>query len=243
MDKPDKLAIYKLGKSVPDTAKKTITEGNLKGFTDINPMWRIKTLTEIFGPCGFGWYTEITEKWIEQGTGGGIAAFMKINLYVKYEGEWSKPIPGIGGSMLVNVFSTRGLKNNDEAFKMAYTDAISVACKSLGIGADVYYAKDRTKYDLPDKDEDTKEPVKYATEKQNEPLENAEQNEPVEYATEEQIQKINNYYKGFPDAYEKALKKYKVKNVVQLKRTEAQSLIDRLDAAFAKAKAKRAASA
>ena len=29
---------------------------------------------------------------------------------------------------------------------MATTDAISVACKSLGMGADVYWDKDRTKY-------------------------------------------------------------------------------------------------
>lgn len=235
----DNLELYKLGKQVPEEAKKEIKAGKLKGFTDINPMWRIKRLTEMFGPCGFGWYTEIVKEWTETGVNGGIAVFVEISLYVKYNDEWSKPISGIGGSMLVNVFNSKN-ENNDEAFKMAYTDAISVACKSLGIGADVYFAKDRTKYDLPDKDEETKEPVKYATEKQNEPLENAEQNEPVEYATEEQIQKINNYYKGFPDAYEKALKKYKVKNVVQLKRTEAQSLIDRLDAAFAKAKAKRA---
>ena len=30
---------------------------------------------------------------------------------------------------------------------MATTDAISVACKQLGIGADIYFANDRTKYD------------------------------------------------------------------------------------------------
>ena len=35
---------------------------------------------------------------------------------------------------------------NDEAFKMAETDALSVACKKLGIGADIYWAGDNTKY-------------------------------------------------------------------------------------------------
>jgi hypothetical protein len=30
---------------------------------------------------------------------------------------------------------------------MALTDAISVACKALGMGADVYFEKDRTKWD------------------------------------------------------------------------------------------------
>lgn len=29
---------------------------------------------------------------------------------------------------------------------MAYTDALSVACKSLGFAADIYYENDRTKY-------------------------------------------------------------------------------------------------
>ena len=40
---------------------------------------------------------------------------------------------------------------NDECFKMALTDAISVSCKALGVGADVYWNKDRTKYDDDDK--------------------------------------------------------------------------------------------
>ena len=41
-----------------------------------------------------------------------------------------------------------GLYTNDECFKMALTDAISVACKSLGVGADVYFEKVRSKYDV-----------------------------------------------------------------------------------------------
>jgi uncharacterized protein with PIN domain len=51
---------------------------------------------------------------------------------------------------------------------MAYTDAISVACKLLGFGADVYWAKDNTKYDKPQEEkhicEDCKNEVT-ATEK------------------------------------------------------------------------------
>ena len=43
---------------------------------------------------------------------------------------------------------TKGLYTSDEAFKMAYTDAISVACKQLGIGADVYWSRGETKYSL-----------------------------------------------------------------------------------------------
>ena len=34
--------------------------------TDINPVWRMKTLTEQYGPCGIGWYYEITDRWTEK---------------------------------------------------------------------------------------------------------------------------------------------------------------------------------
>ena len=37
---------------------------------------------------------------------------------------------------------------DDDAYKKAYTDAISVAAKALGVGADVYFEKDVTKYDM-----------------------------------------------------------------------------------------------
>lgn len=139
------LELYEKFRKVPETAKKNITGGRLSGMTDINPMWRIKTLTEEFGVCGFGWYYEIVDQWLETTMAKDeITANVKINLYVKKGEEWSKPIVGIGGSMLV-ANEKKGLYVNDECYKMALTDAISVACKSLGIGADVYWAKDNTK--------------------------------------------------------------------------------------------------
>ena len=52
-----------------------------------------------------------------------------------------------------------GLRTNDEAFKMALTDAVSVACKALGIGANVYWEKDRTKYGVVTQDSETKDPA------------------------------------------------------------------------------------
>lgn len=140
------LEIYEKFRNVPKEAQKEIGAGRLKGFTDINPMWRIKQLTEQFGPCGFGWYTEIVKEEIIEGSDKQKCAFTNINLYVKVDGEWSKPIPGVGGSSFINNES-KGPYTSDECFKMAYTDALSIACKSLGMGADVYFAKDRTKYD------------------------------------------------------------------------------------------------
>ena len=49
-----------------------------------------------------------------------------------------------------------GAHVSDECYKMATTDAISVACKQLGIGADIYWDKDKTKYS-PANREDTNE--------------------------------------------------------------------------------------
>lgn len=139
------LELYDKIRSVPQAAQKTIGAGRLKGMTDINPQWRIKTLTEQFGVCGFGWYTEIVREWLETGANGEITANVEIKLYIKQNDEWSKGITGIGGSKLV-AKENNGLYTSDECFKMAFTDAISVACKQLGMGADIYFAKDRTKY-------------------------------------------------------------------------------------------------
>ena len=140
------LDLYNKVRSVPDEAQKKITGGRLNGMTDINPMWRIKTLTEQFGVCGIGWYPEITDKWIDEGVDGERTANIEIKLYVKTDEGWSKGITGIGGAMFI-AKEKNGLRTDDEAFKKAYTDAISVACKALGIGADVYFEKDATKYD------------------------------------------------------------------------------------------------
>lgn len=146
------MDIYNHFRKVPQEALNPINAGRLKGMSDINPMWRIKKLTEEFGPCGFGWRTEIVKMWLENGATGVVSAFVQINLFVKLGGEWSEAIPGIGGASFV-AQEKSGLYTSDEAYKMAYTDAISVACKSLGMAADVYYAKDRTKYtDSPETD-------------------------------------------------------------------------------------------
>ncbi len=150
----DNLKYYNMGRQVPQEAKKTIGGGRLKGMTDINPMWRIKKLTEMFGPCGIGWKYEIEKEWIEK-NGDEQAAFIKINLYIKDDNKWSDAIPGIGGSMFVTK-EKNGLYTSDECFKMALTDALSVSCKALGIAADVYFDKDKSKYDVVEKQKEYK---------------------------------------------------------------------------------------
>lgn len=141
------LDIYEKYRSAPKEALKKITGGRINGMTDINPMWRIKALTECFGPCGDGWWYTVTDRWTEK-CGEEIAAFVQIELRYKTESGVSEPVIGTGGSMLY-VKERNGLRISDEAYKMATTDAISVACKQLGFAADVYWDKDRTKYSAP----------------------------------------------------------------------------------------------
>lgn len=134
----DNMNIYNQIKQVPEKAQKQITGGRLKGMTDIKPMWRIEKLTEMFGMCGIGWKAPITKREIIEGANGEKVAIVDIDLFVKVNGEWSDAIQGTGGSSFV-ASEKGGLYTSDECFKMAYTDALSVACKSLGMGADVYW--------------------------------------------------------------------------------------------------------
>ncbi len=87
-----------------------------------------------------------------------------IELYVNYkqplgleEDLWSKAIEGSGGSSFISN-EKNGLYTSDECFKMAYTDALSVACKSLGMGADVYWGD--SKYQTNNQENEQKQTTK-----------------------------------------------------------------------------------
>ena len=139
------LELYNKFRQVPSNAIKPFDNGKFKG-TDINTMWRIKMLTEEFGVCGVGWYYDLVRTWTEKADNGDIFAFAEIKLYIKVNGEWSKGISGTGGNKLQRVTKSGELSTSDECFKMAITDAFGVACKLLGLGADIYWDNDKTKY-------------------------------------------------------------------------------------------------
>lgn len=153
------MRFYGLVQDTPQDARKEIGAGRLKGYTDINPMFRIKKLTEVFGPAGFGWWTQNEKYVFEPCSTGEIAVFCTLELIVvdPETKEQSHPITGIGGNKFV-ANERNGPYCNDEAYKMAYTDALSIACKSLGFCHDIYYAKDRTKYCLAEDEENQSGP-------------------------------------------------------------------------------------
>jgi len=142
----ENLGIYNTLKQPPREALRKIEGGRLSGKTDINPQWRYKAMTDQFGPCGIGWKYDVVRVWSETAHDGQIFAFAEVNVFIHQEEKWSDPIPGYGGSMLVEK-EKAGLHASDEGYKMAITDALSTALKMLGVAADIYAGLwDGTKY-------------------------------------------------------------------------------------------------
>lgn len=139
------LELYEALKTVPADAQKPISCGRLSGMTDINAMWRIKRLTEMFGPCGIGWKIENEKFYTANGADGQLVAFCELDFSYRYNGEWSAPIHSVGGAMLVSKEKS-GLYTDDECFKKAKTDAIGGAGKMIGLGGSVYWGNDSSKY-------------------------------------------------------------------------------------------------
>lgn len=140
--------------TTPKEAQKSFNNGRFSG-TDINPMWRIKKLTEVFGPSGIGWWTQNVkyERLHSDQTNEDMIMCSLELIYVDPEsGEQSKPVYGIGGNSFV-AQRKNGPQCSDEAYKMAYTDALSIACKALGFSADIYYANDKTKYSFSEEED------------------------------------------------------------------------------------------
>ena len=143
----ERMRFFGQVQNTPKEAQKSFNNGRFSG-TDINPMWRIKKLTEVFGPAGFGWWTQnVKYNFVNSEQTNEVSVFCELELIVvdpETDLE-SHPIYGVGGNTYVAQRS-KGAQASDEAMKMAYTDALSIACKALGFSADIYYQADKTKY-------------------------------------------------------------------------------------------------
>ena len=165
--KMSNLDIYEKYQSVPDNALKPFDNGNFKG-TDINTMWRIRCLTEQFGIVGFGWTVKVLRTWTEKLGTDEAYAFAEVEMKLCIDGKWGEPFTATGGNKLETYIKSQDrMKGNDEAFKMAITDAFGVLCKYIGIGADVYWQNDNTKYsryEQPQKPQNAPKPINAPTE-------------------------------------------------------------------------------
>ena len=200
----ENMTIYNKYKSVPQEALKAFDNGKFKG-TDINTMWRIKSLTEAFGMCGIGWYFTTKRLWVETTINNEQFAFAEIELFVKVDGEWSKAISGNGGNKLARLTKNGDYSTSDEAFKMAVTDALGVACRNLGFGADVYWANDKTKYtEYEQPKQEVKPQPKTAPKPKKEPVSIDTSDAPTDEQLKElkelggSLEVLSNYY-GIPE--------------------------------------------
>lgn len=107
--------------------------GGFKG-TDINPQWRMKRMTEVFGPVGIGWGYEVEDRWAEsfenEGSGTETIAFVALKVWYLEEDKQVWTGQQIGGT------ATKWAK--DEAYKQSITDALGKCFAQIGLGAEIY---------------------------------------------------------------------------------------------------------
>lgn len=144
-----------LGRTDPAHTKSFTRGGGFKG-TAIKPMWSYRRMTEEFGPCGKGWGIYEPTFQVVPGSDGEVLVYCTVSIWYETPGQMSW---GVGGDKVVNKFSS-GLKGDDEAFKKAFTDAITNALKMIGVGADVHMGMfDDSKYVNTMKQEFAEEPA------------------------------------------------------------------------------------
>lgn len=132
----------RLGKTDPSHTKQFKRAGGFSG-TAIKPMWAYRRMTEEFGPCGTGWGVNEPSFQVVPGPEGEMLVYCTASIWY---GEREKIAFGVGGDKAVGK-NKYGLTGDDEAFKKAFTDAITNALKMIGVGADVHMGRfDDNKY-------------------------------------------------------------------------------------------------
>lgn len=125
-----------LGRTDPAHVKRFKRAGGFSG-TAIKPMWSFRRMTEEFGPCGIGWGVGEPSFQTVPGPEGEMLVYCTASVWYKQGEDVSKTIFGVGGDKVVGK-NKYGLVTDDEAFKKAYTDAVTNALKLIGVGADVH---------------------------------------------------------------------------------------------------------
>lgn len=132
----------RLGKTDPSHTKQFKRSGGFSG-TAIKPMWSYRRMTEEYGPCGEGWGVNEPSFQVVSGPEGEVLVYCTVSIW---HGGREKTVFGVGGDKVVGK-NKYGLVSDDEAFKKAFTDAVTNALKLIGVGADVHMGMfDDSKY-------------------------------------------------------------------------------------------------
>ena len=135
----------KLWNSVVDTPPEYLKEfkraGGFAG-KSIDPTYRIRKLTEVFGPVGKGWGFIQEDQWSDGGSGAYVV-YVRGHIWYMLDGERYMTNSHTGGTVCDRA--------PDEAYKMAETDALGKCCVDLGLSCDVYMGEhDGDKYQRPE---------------------------------------------------------------------------------------------
>ncbi|HET6522017.1 MAG TPA: hypothetical protein VFG47_19675 [Geminicoccaceae bacterium] len=123
-----------LKRTDPKATKPFTRSGGFRG-TQIDPTWRLRMMTETFGPIGKGWGYEQLEWTVVEGM-----AFVCVRVWYRdpETGEQHWTGPQWGGTELVRRRRDGPGEPNDEAFKMSITDALGKCLLQIGLAADVH---------------------------------------------------------------------------------------------------------
>lgn len=127
-------------KAVPKDAQKPFKRAGGFSGTAIKPMWTYHRMTEIFGPCGTGWGIETPEFQVVP-AGDEMLVYCTVSVWYAVVGPAGDSrdgrLVGVGGDKVLSK-NKYGASTDDEAFKKAFTDAVTNALKTLGAGADIH---------------------------------------------------------------------------------------------------------
>lgn len=136
------LDLWDKVRRVPEEHLKAFKRGGGFTGTAIKPMWSVQRMTEEFGPCGTGWGINEPEFRVVPGENKEVMVYCHVSVWHK---DRANIIFGTGGDKVVSHIKANDKykteerwNNDDEAFKKAFTDAVTNALKFLGVGADIH---------------------------------------------------------------------------------------------------------
>jgi hypothetical protein len=136
------LEVWDKVRRVPPEHLKGFTRGGGFKGTAIKPMWSIHAMTEQFGPCGEGWGIDEPKFQVVPGNNSEVMVYCYVSIW---HGSREHKVFGTGGDKVVSHIRANEQynrperwENDDEAFKKAFTDAVTNALKFIGVGADIH---------------------------------------------------------------------------------------------------------
>lgn len=145
---PNGLRIWQCLDRVPKEAQRSFDNGKFKG-TDINTTFRLKRMTDVFGPIGLGWGYTIAEEQFRDGApklvnnvpvGYEVLHCIRLRLwYIDPETKERGEVEHFGQTLFVRwVVNKSAFSTDEDAPKKSLTDALGKCLSMLGFAAEIY---------------------------------------------------------------------------------------------------------